>query len=184
MRDELFIGILSGTSRDGVDAALVNFNRDSMDILHARRTPYPTAIRLTLDQLLETGEPPAEAVASLLDDNLGRFFARIAQDLVRETGMEMRDIRAIGSHGQNVWHQPDDANPTSMQLGKGKLIAKNTSTTVVNNFRNADLDAGGQGAPLAPLLHRRLFRSKDEDRAVLNVAHPSEEGDEVALETA
>lgn len=169
MRDELFIGILSGTSRDGVDAALVNFNRDSMDILHARGTPYPTAIRLTLDQLLETGEPPTEAVASLLDDNLGRFFARIAQNLVREAGMEMRDIRAIGSHGQNVWHQPGGANPISLQLGKGQLIAKNTSTTVVSNFRNADLDAGGQGAPLAPLLHRRLFRSEAEDRAVLNV---------------
>ncbi len=169
MRDELIIGMLSGTSRDGVNAVLVNFNHGSMDLLHALSTPYPPAIKLTLEQLLETGKPPSEAVANLLDDNLGRFFARIAQNLVREAGMEMRDIRAIGSHGQNVWLQPQGENPVSIQLGKGELIAKNTGTTVVNNFRNSDIQSGGQGAPLAPLLHQQLFRSANEDRAVLNI---------------
>jgi len=169
MRDEIIIGMLSGTSLDGVDAVLINFNHGSLDLLHALSTPYPPAIKLTLEQLLETGKPPSEAVANLLDDNLGRFFARIAQNLVREAGMEMRDIRAIGSHGQNVWHQPNAKNPLSMQLGKGVLIAKNTGTTVVNNFRQSDIRSGGQGAPLAPLLHQQLFRSANEDRAVLNI---------------
>ena len=169
MSDELIIGMLSGTSRDGVDAVLVNFSNGSMDILHASCTPYPTAIKLTLDQLLETGAAPGEEIASLLDDNLGVFFARVAQNLVRETGMEMRDIHAIGSHGQNVWHQPRGENPVSIQLGKGDLIARNTGTTVVNDFRSADVKAGGQGAPLAPLLHRKLFHSETEDRAILNI---------------
>lgn len=169
MRDELFIGISCGVSGKGVDTVLVNFSRGSMDILHARSTPYPPAIRLTLDQLRETGEPPSTAVADLLDENLGRFFARIAQNLAREAGMEMRDIRAIGSQGQNVWHQPHGAEPASNQLGKGRLIARNTSTTVVNNFGSADLEAGGRGAPLSPLLHEHLFRSEAEDRAVLHI---------------
>jgi len=169
VNDELIIGMLSGTSRDGVDAVLVNFNRGSMDLLHAACTPYPPAIKLTLDQLLETGKPPGKEVASLLDENLGRFFARTAQNLVREAGMEMRDIRVIGSHGQNVWHQPGGSNPLSIQLGRGDLIAKNTGTTVVANFRIADLKAGGQGAPLAPLLHQKLFRSENETRAILNI---------------
>lgn len=167
--DELIIGMLSGTSRDGVDAVLVNFSHGSMEILHALCTPYPPAIKLTLDQLLETGAPPSEDLANLLDENLGRFFARVAQNLVRETGMEMRDIRAIGSHGQNVWHQPGGENPVTIQLGKGELIAHNTGTTVVADFRSADVKAGGQGAPLAPLFHRNLFHSKKEDRAVLNL---------------
>jgi anhydro-N-acetylmuramic acid kinase len=169
LTDELFIGILSGTSRDGVDAVLVSFSNDSMDILHALCTPYPTAIKLTLDQLLETGAPPTQKVAGLLDENLAFFFARVAQDLVRETGLEMRDVKAIGSHGQNVWHQPRAENPMTIQLGRGDLIARNTSTTVVNNFRSADVKAGGQGAPLAPLLHRCLFHSESENRAVLNI---------------
>ena len=169
MTDELIIGMLSGTSRDGVDAVLVNFNRGSMDILHALCAPYPPAIKRTLDQLLETGAPPAPAMAQLLDENLAYFFARVAQNLVREAGLEMRDVRAVGSHGQNVWHAPQAENPVSLQLGKGELIARNTGATVVSNFRSADLRAGGQGAPLAPLLHAKLFRSDTENRAVLNL---------------
>lgn len=169
MNDELIIGMLSGTSRDGVDAVLVNFSHGSMAILHASCTPYPPAIKLTLDQLLETGSPPGDEVASLLDDNLGRFFARVAQNLVREAGMEMRDIHAIGSHGQNVWHEPWGENPVTIQLGKGDLIARNTGTTVVSDFRSADVKAGGQGAPLAPLFHQHLFRDDKEDRAILNL---------------
>ena len=74
MTEDLYIGMLSGTSRDGVDAVLVNFSDGSMDLLHASCTPYPPAIKLTLDQLLETGARPSEKVASLLDENLGRFF--------------------------------------------------------------------------------------------------------------
>jgi len=161
--------MLSGTSRDGIDAVLVNFSHDSMDILHALCTPYPPAIKLKLDQLLETGAAPTRAVAELLDEHLAYFFARVAQNLVSETGLEMRDIRAIGSHGQNVWHQPHTENPVSIQLGRGDLIARNTKTTVVNNFRGADVEAGGQGAPLAPLFHQVLFQTEKEDRAILNI---------------
>ncbi len=167
--DELFIGMLSGTSRDGVDAVLVNFGYGSMQLLHATCTPYPPAIKLTLEQLLATGKPPSEDVAGLLDETLGRFFARTAQNLVRETGMEMRDIRAIGSHGQTVWHAPEAASPITIQLGKPKLIARGTKTTVVADFRRADVRAGGQGAPLAPLLHQELFRDDTEERAILNL---------------
>lgn len=169
MNDEFIIGMLSGTSRDGVDAVLVNFTRDTMAIMHAKCAPYPVAIKLTLDKLIATGRPPSANIASLLDENLGRFFARVAQDLVREAGMEMRDVRAIGSHGQTVWHDPDNNPPVSIQLGKPELIARGTGTTVVGDFRRADLEAGGQGAPLAPLLHQRLFYSENEDRAILNI---------------
>ena len=169
MSDEFIVGMLSGTSRDGVDAVLVNFNQDKMDIMHASCVSYPRAIKSTLDRLIETGQPPTEDIANLLDENLGRFFARIAQDLVREAGMEMRDIRAIGSHGQTVWHDPECSPGISIQLGKPELIARGTGTTVVADFRKADMEAGGQGAPLAPLLHQQLFYSETEDRAVLNL---------------
>jgi len=169
LKDEHLIGMLSGTSRDGVDTVLVNFSRGSMSILHASCVPYPAAIRQKLDQLLETGKRPTSDETGLLDETLGRFFARSAQNLVREAGMEMRDIRAIGSHGQNVWHDPRGETPVSIQLGRLDLIAKNTSTTTIGNFRSADVLAGGQGAPLAPLLHQELFHNENEDRAVLNI---------------
>jgi len=169
MTDELVIGLLSGTSRDGVDAVLVNFTPRSMDLLHAQCTPYPAAIKKTLDQLLESHRPPTEDMARLLDETLGRFFARVAQDLAREAGMEMRDISAIGSHGQSVWHAPMGDEPVSIQLGNGQLMAKNTGITVVTDFRSADLAADGQGAPLAPLLHQELFYKEGEDRAIVNI---------------
>lgn len=168
-QDEHVIGMLSGTSRDGVDAVLVNFSHGAMKLLHATCTPYPSAIKFTLDQLIETGMPPGRGVATVLDENLGKFFARVAQNLVREAGMEMRDIRVIGSHGQTVWHDPDAETPVTIQLGKAALIARGTNTTVVANFRGADLQAGGQGAPLAPLYHQQIFRHDEEDRAVLNL---------------
>ena len=169
MSEENIIGMLSGTSRDGVDAVLVNFSPGEMNLLHASCTAYPSAIKVTLEQVLETGGPPGKGVAAVLDENLGKFFARIAQNLVKEAGMEMRDVHVIGSHGQTVWHDPDAETPVSIQLGKAELITRGTNTTVVANFRGADLQAGGQGAPLAPLLHHKIFRSDDEYRAVLNL---------------
>lgn len=167
--DAHFIGMLSGTSRDGVDAVLVNFSRDGMRILHAVCVQYPPALRQKLDQLLATGKAPAKDLASALDDQLGQFFARVAHNLVSEAGMEMRDITAIGSHGQNVWHQPVGDQPVSLQLGNPAIIARNTNSVTVGNFRSADVEVGGQGAPLAPLLHLEIFRSDQEDRAVLNI---------------
>ena len=76
---------------------------------------------------------------------------------------------AIGSHGQTVWHQPNGEKPVSIQLGNASLIARSTGIMTVADFRTADLRAGGQGAPLAPLLHRQLFQSSEESRAVLNI---------------
>ncbi len=161
--------MISGTSRDGFDSVLVNFCNGKMEILHALCAPYPIAIKQMLEKLLETGKPPGDDLTKLLDETLGRFIARTAQNLVREAGMEMRDITAIGSHGQNVWHQPGGVTPVSIQLGDPRLIAKGTGSTVVANFRSADVNRGGQGAPLAPLLHDKIFRDDKEDRAVLNV---------------
>ena len=83
-----------------------------------------------------------------------------------QAGVESRDVRAIGSHGQTVWHQPDGVRPVSIQLGNPSFISRNTGIITVADFRKADIRAGGQGAPLAPLLHRQLFRDDDEMRAI------------------
>ena len=167
--EALYIGLISGTSRDGVDAALLSFDNGKPELLHALRNPYPPAIAKELDDLLATGEAPRPGKAAALDEQLARFFARTARQLVTQAGVEARDIQAIGSHGQTVWHQPGSDRPLSIQLGKGALIARFSGMTTVSDFRKADMRAGGQGAPLAPLLHRHLFRSADEPRAVLNL---------------
>ncbi|NND44338.1 MAG: anhydro-N-acetylmuramic acid kinase [Xanthomonadales bacterium] len=165
----MFIGLISGTSRDGVDAALVSLEDGRTNLLHAQCRPYPPALRADLDRMIQAGEQPAPGKAAALDEQLGRFFARTALELLEQAGVEQRDVAGIGSHGQTVWHEPDAERPISIQLGSGSMIARSTGITTVTDFRRADLRAGGQGAPLAPLLHREVFASGQERRAVLNL---------------
>lgn len=164
-----YIGMISGTSRDGVDAALVNFHGNRVELLHAICVPYPSALRNDVDAMILQGQKPAPGKAAALDEMLGRFFAKVANDLMRQAGVERQDVTAIGSHGQTVWHEPDADLPISIQLGSGSMISRATGVTTVTDFRRADLVAGGQGAPLAPLFHRAVFESPQQARVIVNL---------------
>jgi anhydro-N-acetylmuramic acid kinase len=164
-----FIGLISGTSQDGADAALVLFEDDRPRLLHALCLPYEEPLKSDLAKLASSAEPPTAAVGGMLDEFIGRHFARAARMVADQAGIEMRDVTAVGSHGQTVWHDPDGDPPRSIQLGSAEVLLRSTGATVVSRFRQADLDAGGQGAPLAPLLHRRLFFRPGETRAILNL---------------
>ena len=111
---------------------------------------------------------------SLLDETLGRFFARVAQNLAREAGMEMHDILVIGFDGQETRGALGKKETKWQKLGSGKLLAKNSGTTVVGNFHLAGLHAGGRGKPLLPLFHQHMFHSQDENRAVLNISESAD----------
>jgi anhydro-N-acetylmuramic acid kinase len=168
-----FVGMISGTSRDGVDAAVVAFPQDSPQnfpqVLGALCRPYPAALAARLDAVLATGRRPTDAARKELDRTLAAHFADTALTLLREAGVETGRVAAIGSHGQTVWHQPDGPHPESMQLGDPAAIARHTGIVTVGDFRRADIEAGGQGAPLAPLLHRALFHPGAGIRVVLNL---------------
>ncbi|NNE04723.1 MAG: anhydro-N-acetylmuramic acid kinase [Xanthomonadales bacterium] len=167
--EALYLGMISGTSRDGVDAALVGFPDHGAELLHAICMPYPPALRNDVDTIIAAGCQPSAGRAASLDESLGRFFARVANELIQQVGIERRDVAAIGSHGQTVWHEPGGERPVSVQLGSGSMISRATGITTIADFRRADLVAGGQGAPLAPLLHRVLLASGSERRAVINI---------------
>ena len=167
--DGIFIGMISGTSRDGVDAALVAFAEGVPRVRTALCRPYPAALAERLDTVLATARRPAAAAREELDRALAVHFADTALGLLHEAGVAADGVTAIGSHGQTVWHQPDDPRPESMQLGDPAEIARRTGIVTVGDFRRADIEAGGQGAPLAPLLHRALFRSERGTRVVLNL---------------
>ena len=167
--DGIFVGMISGTSRDGVDAALVAFPDGVPQVRTALCRPYPAALAERLDEVLAAGRRPAAAAREELDRALAAHFADTALDVLREAGVTADGISAIGSHGQTVWHQPDGPRPESMQLGDPAEIARRTGIVTVGDFRRADIEAGGQGAPLAPLLHRALFRPETGTRVVLNL---------------
>ncbi len=164
-----FIGLISGTSRDGVDAALVEFDAGRPEILGTLCLPYPDTLAKRLEHLLRSGRRPRNEDMRALDPDLGRHFARAAQQLLDLAAKQGIVVRAIGSHGQTVWHAPNDTRPETIQLGQPAEIARITGILTVGDFRRGDIEAGGQGAPLAPLLHGALFRPPHGTRIVLNL---------------
>ena len=167
--DDLYIGMISGTSRDGVDAALVGFPGGRPDLRAALCLPYPEELAATLEALSASGRRPGDDTLRELDLDLARHFTAAALELLGKAGCEAAAVRAIGSHGQTVWHEPDGPDPVSIQLGGPALIARQTGIPTIGDFRRADIEAGGQGAPLAPLLHRALFQPASGVRVVLNL---------------
>ncbi len=168
--EALYLGLMSGTSVDGIDAALVRFSQDDTPALAAARTfAWEPALReeiLALSQATVTVEPDRLA---RLDHRIGAAFARAAGRLLDEAGIGASQVAAIGSHGQTLRHAPSGDAPFSWQLGDPNLIAERTGITTVADFRRRDVAAGGQGAPLMPAVHRALFAEPREDRAVLNL---------------
>jgi anhydro-N-acetylmuramic acid kinase len=169
----LYIGLISGTSRDGVDAALVSFTEDQPRLMETVCVPYPLDLARSLDRMVTTGQRPSAAALKQMDPLLADHFAGTVSLLLEKAAVKSQDIVAIGSHGQTVWHEPGGEHPESIQLGNPGRIARQTGIVTVGDFRHADIEAGGQGAPLAPLLHRALFRPSAEadtdTRVVLNL---------------
>ena len=165
---DLYIGLMSGTSMDGIDAALTDFSSVHAHILATHSEPYPDAVHRQLVAALDLADPRKENLAEL-DIAVGRSFARAVNRLLENAGIEHTEVRAIGSHGQTLRHEPDAAKPYSLQIGNPDIIAAETGINVVADFRSADIRAGGQGAPLAPAFHKARFSAATENRVVVNI---------------
>ena len=164
----LFLGLISGTSADGIDAALVRFE-PAARVLFGRTYALPPDL---LDDVLRLSQ--ADAMLSLdevgrLDTRLGQAFAQAAVQALADAGVSASEVTAIGSHGQTLRHDPRGAAPFTQQLGDASVIAETTGITTVADFRRRDVAAGGQGAPLMPAFHAAVLRDPGEDRAVLNL---------------
>jgi len=164
-----YIGLMSGTSVDGIDAVVADFSAARPALLAAGTTAYTPQLR---EQLLATLDNPSRvSLQSLgqLDAALGDAFARTALAIAAEAGLPMAQISAIGSHGQTLFHAPSANPPFSMQVGDASRIAAKTGVTTVADFRRRDIAEGGQGAPLVPAFHRALFSEPSLSRAILNI---------------
>ena len=174
----LYLGLISGTSADGIDAALVRFDDDDArarcELVQRRTFAWDAALRARLVELGQGGELKSLDELGTLDVRIAEAFADAALALLREAGVAAADVRALGSHGQTVRHRPngaafDGSFPFTLQLGDGNAIAERTGIATVADFRGRDVAAGGHGAPLLPALHAALLASNEEDRAVLNL---------------
>ncbi|MFP4611478.1 MAG: anhydro-N-acetylmuramic acid kinase, partial [Thiohalophilus sp.] len=162
-----YIGLMSGTSLDGIDAALLDFSAAPSLLAHHSQ-PLPDALRQQLYQLQSPGQDELTTVMRL-DVELGRLFAKAVQALLKKTGLSANRIAGIGSHGQTLRHYPDGPNPSTLQIGDPNLIAELTGITTIADLRRRDMAAGGQGAPLVPAFHAALFRHSSRNRAILNI---------------
>lgn len=167
--NELFMGLMSGTSADGIDAVLLEF-RPEPHLAATHFTPYAESLRERVRRVA-SGRYAADALdeAGSLDTELGELFAAAALALLERSGVAREKVRAIGSHGQTLRHQPRLAHPFTSQIADPNVIAARTGIAVVADFRRRDVALGGQGAPLLPAFHRAAFGHAAEERVVVNV---------------
>ena len=169
MKPEYFIGLISGTSSDGVDAVLAEFT-PAPHLLASHFLAYPDPLRVELLEF-STGNYRGDAVDQLgrLDRELGELFAQAALTVLKNAGMPVASVRAIGSHGQTVRHRPRAPLPFTLQIADPNVIAARTAIATVADFRRRDLALGGEGAPLVPAFHHAVFADRGETRAVINI---------------
>lgn len=167
---ELYIGLISGTSMDAVDAALVDFAHDgALRVVATRAHPLDNALRQELLDLSQGSAGLALAKLGELDYRVGQAFADAALAVLEQAQTSPRSIAAIGSHGQTLYHAPDADYPFSLQIGDPNIVAARTGIATVADFRRRDMALGGQGAPLVPAFHHALFHNRDENRCVVNI---------------
>ena len=164
----LYLGLMSGTSADGIDVALVRFE-PHCELLFGRTYAWEESLRARLIALGQGGESTSLDELGELDTTLARGFADAATRALAEAGVAHDRVRALGSHGQTVRHRPESAAAFTWQMGDGNLIAERSGITTVADFRRRDVAAGGHGAPLMPAFHAAMLHSDSEARAVLNL---------------
>lgn len=177
MAGKLFIGLMSGTSLDGVDVALVEFNdsgfngnglnhKEHPHVLHTHFLAYPQSLRSQLLTLQHPTDNELETTA-ILANTLARLYATAVTQMLDSANIPSTAITAIGCHGQTIRHRPELG--FTMQIGNAALLAELTGITVVSDFRSRDVAAGGQGAPLVPAFHKAVFSDAKNNRAIINI---------------
>lgn len=161
----LFIGLMSGTSLDGIDAALVDFSDPQPKVIATHYAPYSQEVREKILALCQTGENEIQRMGEL-DVALGKAFAQAANQLLSSQSFKASDIQAIGSHGQTIRHYPQSF---TLQIGDPNIIAAETGITTVADFRRKDIAYGGHGAPLVPAFHQQIFSDTTKNRVIVNI---------------
>lgn len=171
MNNGLYLGLISGTSMDAVDCALVEISNGVLRVVSHDAKPVPDDLKSKLQHLCSNRDIDLRLLGST-DIEVGRLFAETANDFLDAQGLQASAVTAIGSHGQTIWHEPprEKGKPAfSLQIGDPNTIAQRTGITTIADFRRRDMAAGGHGAPIVPVLHQALFQSSSIDRIVLNL---------------
>jgi anhydro-N-acetylmuramic acid kinase len=162
-------GLMSGTSADGVDVAIVDIDSRSRKVVAFGMVRYPAALRKTVFELFD---PATSHVDTICEANfvLGSFFAKALIKVCQKNNIFLETIDLIGSHGQTIYHNPQrKRNGSTLQIGEPSVIAKQTGITTFADFRPCDMACGGEGAPLVPFADHILFRHRTKNRVIQNI---------------
>ncbi|MBE5089157.1 anhydro-N-acetylmuramic acid kinase AnmK [Bacillus thuringiensis] len=168
-------GVMSGTSLDGIDVALVHIDGSGVDskveLIHFTTVPFCNDMKNDIQQALSIENSNVQLICSL-NFKLGLRFANAVKEVCKEANFPLRQLDLIGSHGQTIYHQPQQDGgmiPSTLQIGEPAIIAYETNTTVISNFRTMDMAVGGQGAPLVPYSEIILYRHQTKNRLLQNI---------------
>lgn len=161
-----YIGLMSGTSVDGIDAVLMQFEPE-LQVVAELRQAFSSDLPSKILQLATQDNWPRHLYAEV-DVRLGREYASAVNNLLQQSGVDASQVKAIGCHGQTILHDPNAAYPVSYQIGDPSVLQVETGIPVIADFRRKDVAAGGQGAPMVPAFHQALFASS-QPRVVLNI---------------
>ena len=167
MVDGYYIGLMSGTSLDGIDAAVIHIENQQYKLCSSLEYKWPQNLATRIKQLIEENDSLNETLE--LDQLCAQHFAKAALDCLTKAGLKPSQVVAIGSHGQTIRHKPKGNETYSLQIGNPSNITELTEITTVADFRNRDIAAAGQGAPLAPAFHQAAFHHPKKQRVIVNI---------------
>nr|WP_284676545.1 anhydro-N-acetylmuramic acid kinase [Vibrio sinus] len=164
----MYFGVMSGTSLDGIDVALCEIDNDGIELIAHHSYSMPAKIK---DDVLSMclGQSTSLLDVGTLDRQLGHLYAEAILSALKASNLAPKDIRAIGNHGQTVYHHPNGSDPFTLQLGDANIIACKTQIDTVADFRRKDMALGGQGAPLVPAFHHTIFHPTESTVVVVNI---------------
>lgn len=160
---------MSGTSVDGIDAGIFDFSGPHPRVIDYYYQPYSLQIKQEIHNLCINHESVSLSDYGTLDTRLGLLYAEACLHLISEAGLNAKDIKAIGNHGQTLYHSPNAKHPFTIQSGDPNIISQKTGTITIADFRRRDIAAGGQGAPLVSAFHQAIFQTNQENRVIVNI---------------
>lgn len=169
MSKEYYIGMMSGTSVDGIDAGLYDLSGRHPQVIYFYYQPFSQQLKQKIHSLCRHSQSISLNNYGELDTQLGLLYAEASLNLLSQAKVNAKDVKAIGNHGQTLYHSPNSKLPFTLQIGDANIISQKTGITTITDFRRRDIAAGGQGAPLVTAFHQAIFQTDKENRVIVNI---------------
>ena len=165
---EIYIGLMSGTSADSIDCAALDLSSEEIKVLSCRNFEIPKDLKKDIMRSSQS-EKIEQKLVDDLDYRMAEVLVDSVKEIISELNVEVEDIKAIGSHGQTIKHKPKSETPYTLQIGDPQKISNDLLITTIGNFRHDDIKAGGEGAPITPLFHDKVFGSDRNRKTIVNI---------------